>query len=77
MALLYINVISSSHGTSGWTKTSNMKDHLNQGRFISYMQEIHLKFFKIWTVHTNFSAQNAVLPVKVHTLEVSLEQGLF
>jgi hypothetical protein len=60
VALLYINVIDSSHAISGMSKTSNMKDRLNQGRFISYIQEIYLKFFKSGTVHANLSAQTAV-----------------
>ena len=60
MALLYINVINSSHAISSMSKTSNMKDHLNQGRFISYIQKIYLKFFNNWTVHANFSVQTAV-----------------
>jgi hypothetical protein len=64
MALLYINVISSSHAISGMSKTSNMKDHLNQGRFISYIQEIYLKFFNNGTVHANFSVQTAVQTCK-------------
>ena len=59
MALLYINVISSSHAISGMSKTSNMKDHLNQGRFISYIQETYLG-----TVHANFSVQTAVQTCK-------------
>jgi len=37
------NVIISSHATSGMSKTSNMKDHLNQGMSISHNQEIYLK----------------------------------
>jgi hypothetical protein len=60
MALLKINVISPSHAISGMSKTSNMKDHLNQGRSISYIQEIYLKFFNNGTVHANFSVQTAV-----------------
>ena len=37
-----------------------MKDHLNQGRLISYIQEIYLKLFNNGTVHANFSVQTAV-----------------
>jgi len=54
MALLYINVINSSHAISGMSKTSNMKDHLNQERFTSYIQEMYLKFFNNGTVYANF-----------------------
>ena len=64
MALLYINVNNSSHAISGMSKTSNMKDHLNQGRFISYNQEIYLKFFNNGTVHANFSVQTTVQTCK-------------
>jgi len=64
MALLYINVINPSHAISGMSKTSNMKDHLNQGWFISYIQEIYLKFFNNGTVHANFLVQTAVQTCK-------------